>query len=364
MAFDKLSTLTKRELEILHWLCMGVDYRGIADRGSISYNTVKVHIGNVYKKLDLDYIESRTVRLQTLVEIYCPLVRQSYATLPKPAPDEDEEEEPAAISARILDMVEADERDLVRRPPQEVVTIDPPPVRILPPAPPPARPFRAMLIGVLGGALLMACLGGVGFLLWQQFSPPPPLPTQSALHTQAPAPTSAPGQPGATIAVQTVVVVVTATPPPATPEPAATLPPTTEPDTPNAAVLEVGEWWKTNDVWIKVSEALLNESGSVIITLDMWNKTGSSLLFEWSTARNFSLKDNTGHVYPRYRGDEVNNEVFNAGESKSLLSYGGLPYTAVFTDQYLFDPSVTDLYFTVTDLSRIAQAQFHIKVPK
>jgi hypothetical protein len=180
MASEKLFKLSKRELEVLYLLCMGVDYRGIADRLSIAYNTVRVHMGRIYVKLGLNYIESRTTRLQTLIEIYCPLVRQLYNTSPQPEPVEKEEEEPAPITARILDLVEGDEKGIIEQKSDQVITIDTSTITPKPSAPP-ASLLRLAFIGLLSGVLLMICLGGIGVVIWQQLSPQPPTPTLAAL---------------------------------------------------------------------------------------------------------------------------------------------------------------------------------------
>lgn len=43
--------LSKREMEILNLIALGMSYRSIADDLDISPNTVRVHIGNIYGKL-------------------------------------------------------------------------------------------------------------------------------------------------------------------------------------------------------------------------------------------------------------------------------------------------------------------------
>ena len=43
--------LTKREIEILQQLSNGLSYKEIAEQLLISYETVKQHIKNIYRKL-------------------------------------------------------------------------------------------------------------------------------------------------------------------------------------------------------------------------------------------------------------------------------------------------------------------------
>ncbi|MCS6983949.1 MAG: LuxR C-terminal-related transcriptional regulator, partial [Leptospiraceae bacterium] len=44
--------LSERELEILNFIALGLNYRAIAEELEISPNTVRVHIGHIYQKLN------------------------------------------------------------------------------------------------------------------------------------------------------------------------------------------------------------------------------------------------------------------------------------------------------------------------
>lgn len=50
---SKIYTLTSREREVFHLLCMGVSNREIANSLVISENTVRIHVHNILKKLNL-----------------------------------------------------------------------------------------------------------------------------------------------------------------------------------------------------------------------------------------------------------------------------------------------------------------------
>ena len=52
--------LTKREIDILHWLAKGLLYKEISQQLTISTNTVKQHIHNIYEKL---HVQNRTEAL-------------------------------------------------------------------------------------------------------------------------------------------------------------------------------------------------------------------------------------------------------------------------------------------------------------
>jgi len=59
---DLLEPLTAREMEVLHLMNQGFDYRAIAERMVVSPHTVRNHISNIYTKLN---VHSRIVALQT-----------------------------------------------------------------------------------------------------------------------------------------------------------------------------------------------------------------------------------------------------------------------------------------------------------
>jgi DNA-binding NarL/FixJ family response regulator len=56
-AVDGMASLSKREEEVLHHLSQGYLYKEIADRLSISIDTVRKHLKNIYSKLQ---VHSRT----------------------------------------------------------------------------------------------------------------------------------------------------------------------------------------------------------------------------------------------------------------------------------------------------------------
>jgi DNA-binding NarL/FixJ family response regulator len=51
---DNIFQLSEREKEILRFLCQGLEYKEIADRLSISPNTVKKHVIHIYEKLHVN----------------------------------------------------------------------------------------------------------------------------------------------------------------------------------------------------------------------------------------------------------------------------------------------------------------------
>lgn len=57
--------LSKRETEILQLMMSGENYRSIADRAFISYETVRTHVKNIYKKL---HVASRSEAIQKAMQ--------------------------------------------------------------------------------------------------------------------------------------------------------------------------------------------------------------------------------------------------------------------------------------------------------
>ena len=51
---NPVPTLSKREKEVLHLLCEGQSYRDIARKLYVSTNTVRFHLKNIYKKLQVN----------------------------------------------------------------------------------------------------------------------------------------------------------------------------------------------------------------------------------------------------------------------------------------------------------------------
>ncbi len=54
VSIDKINSLTKREYEVLILIAEGLNNKDIADRLYISEKTVKNHVSNIFKKLDLN----------------------------------------------------------------------------------------------------------------------------------------------------------------------------------------------------------------------------------------------------------------------------------------------------------------------
>ena len=350
----KLSNLTQRQIEVLQLVCNGYTYKSIGEQLVVAESTVKAHMGNIYQKLDLDQLPP-TQRTRTIFELYCPALKSESIQV------EIGPEEPDPVPENIEKMVEEDEQTLVVWQPGEIIEVEPIEIR------PVRRPRRWpwLVVGIILGLII----GVVGLNTFQPETNTQPLVQVSPVielvevtvavpveQTVVVTATAGPEEPTQTPIVEERVVVVTATqlPPP-------TKPAITSPDT----VLEVGEWWKQEDIWLKLTEFSYDENAVLFIEMEIWNKGERDLIFEWIPAGNTSLVDNTGHHYQLSdafaRGS--NSEIIKPNEVVEL-THDLYSATASYYDQHFFNKSVTDLTFTIIEISRVPFAQWRISVPK
>jgi hypothetical protein len=252
---NKFNALTDRQKQVLGMFCKGSSHKEIGKKLFISENTVKTHMGNIYKNLDLIELEPQK-RKATIFEVYSPILKKS----PSAPVIVEKEEELEPVSPEVERMVEEDENAFVHlnssKDNEEDAVRNPPNRR---------SGCTWALIGIILGAGLIAVLffslGGniPGFNI-----PGMPLePTEELISpTEPPAASPTP-----------VVIVVTATPLPAsetplpTDTPSPTLIPTDEPTstpttppsptlepTPTSPILEIGEWHIEDDVWVRLAK--------------------------------------------------------------------------------------------------------------
>ncbi len=362
---ERFKELTERQKEVLSYVCQGMTYQEVGEQLFISKATVTSHMVHIYEKLGLDHLH-KNQRAAALFEHYCPLLKKHPpVVIVGEEVDEDEELEP--VSPEVQQMVEEDENALVVWKAAPAVEI------ILPPQDPPRRRNFGCLWMFVGIILGVGILGGILYFTGHLPVSFGNVQTTETLEEMT-YPTNTPE------ATQTAyVVVVTATSPPVTetstptetlpptetPTPSITPSPTTEPDTAPDSVLEFGDWWKEDGVWIRIGEYRLKDDGYLAIRFEYWNKTDDILSFQWNPSVNFSLSDNTGHSY-RYNSyfyNDENNELVDPGEVL-IVENGSNYWTVAFEDDFMFNSSVNELILTVRDLSRIDEAQFKLQVKK
>lgn len=360
-ATKRFETLTERQKEVLRLFCKGTRYKDIGAELFISVDTVKTHVGNIYEKLGLTDLPPKK-RAMTVIQIYCPLLDQ-YSTAMVVV-----EQDPEPVPPDVQKMVEEDERALTLWESYEIIDAE---VREIPPR---------HRIGGISPWIWIIIGGGIVAILFSLLNEEFPgaesnvtlasQPDETAGELLEPTDTPLIIMPSDT----PVVIVVTATFPPFsatpfttnTPMPSVTTvpSPTTESDTPSGSILEVGQWWKEDGVWLRLSSYEFGDPfPSVRIILEFWNNTASTLLFSWNTSGNLSLRDNNGHVYPLTGQftNGSNNENVDAGELIEVRNdqYG---YTVVYQDDALYSGGVSELILTVIDFSRINQAEFRIPI--
>jgi len=379
---EGLPNLTDRQREILQLVCEGKTYKEIAGILHIEVSTVKAHMGNVYQKLNMEHMPTAQ-RRKFLFEVICAVLASGFFKV-----QEEGSDEPDDVPYSVVQMVEEDEMAIILAPAAPLVA-PPEPIEVRPRTVRAIR-LRWMVFGMILGAILVSgffyAFGDLVFPQPEIVMPEPEImvtviekivevPVEMTVEVPHEVTVEVPvevektvivtAEPGPTAPPQIVEVIVTATPlPTAIPTPTVAEPANTS----RGTILEVGEWWKHEGVWLKVSEAKFGSSSHIVIKIELWNKTGNDLIFEWSPTGNFALTDNTDHRYEFewYSKSQsgVNNTVIPAGDLVQLhhVNYGSPAVT--FDDSHFFDASVTDLYFIISDMSRVPFAQWHISVPK
>jgi hypothetical protein len=380
----RLSTLSKREKQVLEAYCRGLEFKDIANELFLSKNTVTTHMGNIYRKLYFVHMEKR-LRIAAIINTYCPLLNNlseivsesdiiltNTPELPKNIQDE---EKPKPVSDEIINIVKEDEYAII---------LSEPPKIIIPPEEYPQGP-RINWLSILMGIILGAGLVIGAFMLFGGELPTSniedPLMDQEELSGNS-LPIST-GLPEIIIPSDTpVIIVVTATSPPAsktpvpsyTPVPTKTQVPTNTPipsptaipNTIPGSILEISDWWKEDDVWLRISEYTLDEYGQIGVLFEFSNRTIDTISFNWNTTGNFSMLDNNQHLYPAasWKYDNVdNNVIIQPGEIVKLD--GRFSWLTVsYKDTIVFNADVTELIITVENLSRIDLAQFKIILNK
>ena len=152
-------------------------------------------------------------------------------------------------------------------------------------------------------------------------------------------------------------------PPTDTPQPTSTVPPTATStpktaDTSPGTILEVGEPWVEEGLWLEVISVEYTTWG-LLIRMHVTNRSGSEIVFEW-TGQRIVLWDNLENRYDNVCGSR--SVVLGAGDTYDLAcSNYGPPLW--WKGKWWFDQNVTDLRLVVKDFARINEAQWHISVP-
>lgn len=343
-----LATLTERQHEVLSLVCSGLDYKAIGGELFIAESTVKAHMGNIYQKLGLNVLPS-SQRTKMLFGEYCQLLKDA----PLDLEGLGEEIEPEPVPESIEKMVDEDEKAMVLWQPKDLQEIEP--IHI---SPVPYKPKRMRWL-LLGAILGVGLVGGILLIFRNLFGfegNPIEQGSSTAVEQVAQPPvqvtvlvTTTPdlNQPSPTPVVEEVFIIVTPTSLPT---------PTALYNTPADSVLEIGEWWSQDGVWLRITDVEYSATGINII-LGLWNRTGDTLIFVWSTPKNFSLTDNRSQFYEAYS--------FHTSDRREVIEADGLlEFLIRFEDTYFFDEAVTDLWLTLKDYSRISHAQWHLRVPK
>ena len=290
-AAKMLSELTDRQLEILRLYCDGWDYKSIADELYLAEGTVRVHMGNIYQRLELELFNMER-RRKLLFEVYCPILKTepiqpspSTTSTPDPVPD------------HIMKMVEDDENAIVpyQSTPIEIIKIPDPP----PPDPENGGRSRIWLGMILG----IGIIGVILYALWRSgfiiIGPPPTevseLPPEVQVIDDEAEPEEIQTSPTSESRKEVVVPTSTSPPPTHTQKPTDIPTSTPIPDTQPSAVLELGQGWRRNGLILTLVDTSISTSNTKECRLGLGfyieNQTSSSVILNVRTDL-FTLMDN------------------------------------------------------------------------
>jgi DNA-binding CsgD family transcriptional regulator len=357
-------SLSKREKEALGLFCEGLTYKEIAKKMVIEPGAVSAYMSRSYKKLGLFGL-SQVERVRQLVEIYSPLFEAEIE-----APDDEPEE---VFDAESNELVLVDDIIEIPSPEEEkILQADEKAIVIFHQEPLTTKQKKRKKDKSRGGGcrrlirrlftfifvlVVLATLGGGGWYLWQNgdlddlpceiFGFTLPLPQCSSEVSPTPRPTQKP-------TTSSGGTTTNPTPRPTnTPRPLVTGP-----------LYEVGEWHKEGDLWIRVFEYRI-ESDRIRFVLEIWNKTGSEILFSWNPYSNTFLIDNNGQRYGAEWETTNLNEQIAAGEKTLVVMNTNSMFTSSFiAEDFLYAANVTDVYYTIEYFSRIDRATWHVEIGK
>ena len=357
-------SLSKRENEALGLFCKGLTYKEIAKKMVIEPGAVSAYMSRSYKKLAL-FDLAQVERMRHLAEIYCPLFEAEIEP-PEDEPEEvfDSESNELVLVDDIIEIPSPEEEKILQADEKALVVFRQEPLTTkqkkrdeVKPTGGGCRRLIARLFRFTFVLVLLAALGGGGWYLWQNgdlddlpceiFGVNLPLPQCSSEVSPTPRPTQKPDtDSGGTTSNPTPR-------PTNTPRPLVTGP-----------LYEVGEWHKEGDLWIRVFEYRI-ERDRIRFVLEIWNKTGSEILFSWNPYNNTFLMDNNGQRYGAEWETTNLNEQIAAGEKTMVLMDTASVFTSSFiAEDFLYAPNVTDVYYTIEYFSRIDRATWHVEIGK
>jgi hypothetical protein len=328
---ELLSTLSTRQLEVLRLFCQGKKYRNIGKKLYIAEGTVKTHMTSIWERLELLDLDPNE-RKFNLRSIYCPLLKERFTE--NKEYDRSNDTEPASKLLEENEVPMTDQSTMNSLNNNQVgknLKSD-------------KRKGTNTTLGCVKifGFLLLLGFAAVGiFFIWQQIR-------QGVSDVISLIPTS-----DVAPAVPTVSFV--------TDIPSADDEQTDDKPSSSSApdgIKEIGEWHKEDDLWMRVQNFEISSNSNYIeIEFEIWNKSSDVIYFSWLASDSLSMTDNMGTKYELTYPDRGRAIEFAVDDRIDLDS-------AVFYAEPLFKPAVTELYFTVENISRVSQAIFRIPIGK
>lgn len=351
--YQKLALLSPRQKEVLILLCQGKKYKEIAETLFIEESTVKAHMAGIYEKLGLIEMK-RDDRIFQIKAIYCPMLQEGEKpeTFQEPHEDIVDKSEPEEIDAEsepegIDDESEPEEiddksepEDIVNESEPEGMDDDSEPEELTPEMDEMISSDEKAIIKFEGEKIsmpnnyhiekkkksgirnflrkllvliILVMILGAGLFIWQNFFGGPEVIPSGIIQKE---------------------------------------------------YYDVGEWVKQGDVWLRIKDYDIDNMGVIPIYFEIWNKSPNRLLFSWNPGANFTMTDNTGHIYNLWGPCQISaldNEVIDSQKLVGIR-WKATSATVTYSDNAIFNSEVKNLYLTLDDFSVFNNVKFVIPI--
>jgi len=326
----KLASLSPRQREVLQLLCQGKQYKEIAEALFIEESTVKAHMAGVYEKLGLIELK-RDERIFQIKSIYCPLLKEEKEPEIIDVPYEEiiDEPEPEEITPELDEMVSSDEKAIIKYEGENII------MSTYPNEEKTKRSGIKKFFRTVFVLIVLVMVGFGGLYIWQNFFAKP---------EETPEYMSQP---------EVIPEVIS--------EPISEA---ISPGKTQKEYYDVGEWVEQGDIWLRLRDYDISNTGIIEINIEVWNKSSKDLLFSYNPGINFKMTDNTGHVYDLWGpcdNSALDNEVIDAQDVEKI-NFKATSSTVTYSDEAIFNSDVTDLYLAMDGFSVFKSVKFLIPI--
>lgn len=101
----------------------------------------------------------------------------------------------------------------------------------------------------------------------------------------------------------------------------------------------------------------------ILFLVEVWNQTSQDIHFSWSPLSNSWVIDNLGIRHNERIFNSFQNETVSPQE-KILLQILSTSWTTFIDAEFVFQPEITEIYYTLDSLSRLDRASWRITIGK